>query len=101
MAGHVDERNPRRPPAAIELCRDVRPPGILSHLDTSFHVVALVEIHVDEVVAPYDAVQWKRFTVDLQPMEGRNAPRPGYDSTSDFFKILELSRELFGRASDD
>src|ERR1017187_10915489 len=95
MAGDVNERDPRRPAAAIKVRRDVRPPGILCHFDTGFHVVALVEIHVDEVVAAYDAVQWKRLAVDLQPNERRNAPRPGYDSPDDFFKILKLSRELF------
>ena len=101
MAGHVDERDPRRPAAAIKVRRDVRPPGLLSHLDTGFQVVALLEIHVDEVVAAYDAVQWKRLTVDLHPNERRNAPRPGHDSPGDFFKIFELSRKLFSRASDD
>jgi len=40
-------------------------PAILGQLDTGIHVVALVEIHVNEVVAANDAVQWNRFTVDL------------------------------------
>jgi hypothetical protein len=56
---------PRRPAAAIKARRDVWPPAILGQLDTGIHVVALVEIHVNEVVAANDAVQWNRFTVDL------------------------------------
>src|SRR6202049_1393208 len=100
MAGDVNERAPRRPAAAIKVCRDVRPPDILCQFDAGFHVVALVEIHVDEMVASYDAVQWKRLAVDLHPNKRRNAPWPGHDSPGDFFKILELFRELFRSAFD-
>ena len=64
------------------------PPSFLGHLDTGFQVEALLEIHVDEVVATHDAVQWKRLTVDLHPNQRRNTPGLGYDSPGDFFKIL-------------
>src|SRR5258706_7814441 len=100
-AGDVNECVSRRAAAAIKICCDVWPPGILSHLDAGFQVVALLEIHVDEVVAAYDAVEWKGLTVDLHPNERRNAPGPGHDSPGDFFKIFELFRELFRSAFGD
>jgi hypothetical protein len=57
MAGDVNERDPRCLAAVIKVCHNVRPPGILGHFDPGFHVVALVEIHIYQVVAANDAVQ--------------------------------------------
>ena len=56
----------RHPAAAIEALCDVHPPGILGHFDTCFQIVAFHEIHVDEMVAVHDAVQWKRLTARSQ-----------------------------------
>ena len=64
--------------------------------DDEAHIVGRVG---KRPVAADDAVQWNRLTVDLQSNERWNATRPGYDSVGDFFKIFELSGELFSRAS--
>jgi len=74
---------------------DVRTLSSHGETDPGFEIVALLEIHVDDVVATDHAVKRNGVAVHVDSLERRNLTGQRHDVARDVLEILQLSSQKF------
>jgi hypothetical protein len=95
MAGHIEHGDAGRPLAAEEILDDFGALLFDSLLDAPVEIEALLEIDVDQVIAPDDAVQRKGAAMDVEAMETRKISGFWNQVLGNLLEILQLVTELF------
>ena len=94
MARDVEYRDASRSLAAQQVLHDVRPALLLRLPDPALEVETLLEVDVDQVIAPDDAVQRERAAVNVQSMEAREIAGFGNQVLRDLLEVLQLVAKL-------
>ena len=65
------------------------------HSDSSVQVVSLFKVHIDDVIAPDDAVQGDRIAIHVDSIKRRNFAGKRNEMIGDLLKIPELAGKQF------
>ena len=91
MPRHIQNRDSGLMLASLKPGCNIRPAIGEGLLNPRIKVVAMVEIDIHDMVAPDDAIQRDRLSIDIKPRQLRNFTRSRSDMSRNFLKIIELS----------
>ena len=94
MARNVDQHDSRHSLAKPEVLRNLELSPRDRVLDSGGEVEPPLEIHVDDVVASYHAVEGKRAAVHVDPLKAGNVAGAWQQVFSDLLEVVELAAEV-------
>ena len=94
MPGHIDDRNPRRRLAPLQVLDDVGPALLARAGNPCLEVEALLEVDVDDVVAADRAGQRPRAAPDVDARQPGHLARQRKQMAGDVLKVLELAHQV-------